>query len=238
MHQSLLVPLTGIIGLAVLAHWIAWRLRIPSILLFLGFGFLAGLLFHVIDIDQVMGELLLPIVSLSIAIILFEGGLTLRFADVQYIEGVVWRVLSLGVVITWTATTLFAMLLLNFSLQMALLIGAVLVVTGPTVIIPLLRQIRPSKRVASILRWEGIVIDPVGVVLTVLVFEAISAGSPTGSVFIVLAGLLKTMSIGLGLGYATVRLLIEAVRRHWMPDYLENPITYLARACRYWTAVD
>ncbi len=225
MHEDLLIALTGIIGLAVLTHWIAWRLRSPSILLFLGFGFLVGPILHLIDVDHVMGELLFPIVSLSIAIILFEGGLTLRFTDLRNIERVVWRILSVGVIVTWGLTALLASVLLGFSLQMSLLTGAVLVVTGPTVIIPLLRQVRPSKRVASILRWEGIIIDPIGVVLTVLVFEAISTGSPNGGVVIVLVGLVKTALVGVGLGYAAVRLLIEALRHHWIPDYLENPMT-------------
>ncbi|MBX3085956.1 MAG: sodium:proton antiporter [Anaerolineae bacterium] len=225
MHENLLIALTGIIGLAVVAHWVAWRLRIPSIVLFLGLGFLAGPILHVIDVDHVMGELLFPIVSLSIAIVLFEGGLTLRFADLRHIEGVVRRILSVGVVITWMLTTLLASLLLGFSLDMALLIGAVLVVTGPTVVIPLLKQIRPSVRVASVLRWEGIIIDPIGVVLTVLIFEVISTVHPNGGIAIVVLGLTKTAITGVVLGFTAARLLLEALRRHWIPDYLEIPIT-------------
>lgn len=225
MHEDLLVSLTGIIGLAVAAHWLAWRLRAPSILLFLGIGLLGGPILHVIDVDHVLGELLFPIVSLSIAIILFEGGLTLHVEDLRHVEVVVWRILSLGVITTWGLTTLLARLLLDFSFQMALLTGAILVVTGPTVIIPLLRQIRPSARVASILRWEGIVIDPVGVVLTVLVFDAISTANVNEGIAVILVGVLKTSVVGVVFGYAAVRFLIEALRRHALPDYLENPVT-------------
>ncbi|MEZ4670795.1 MAG: sodium:proton antiporter [Anaerolineae bacterium] len=225
MHDDLLIALTAIIGLAVVAHLISWRLQSPSILLFLAFGFLVGPVFHVVDVDHVMGELLFPIVSLSIAIILFEGGLSLQVGDLRQIESVVWRILSLGVIVTWVLTTILAAILLGFSLQLAVLIGAVLVVTGPTVIIPLLRQVRPTKRVGSILRWEGIVIDPIGVVLTVLVFEAITSVGAVGDVTLVLFGLLKTAFIGVVMGFAMGRLLIEALRRHWIPDYLENPIT-------------
>jgi NhaP-type Na+/H+ or K+/H+ antiporter len=225
MHEDLLIALTGLIGVAVLAHWISWRLRIPSILLFLAFGFLIGPVFQLIDVDHLMGELLFPIVSLAIAIILFEGGLTLRFADLRQIETVVWRILSLGMVVTWALTTLLASLLLGFSFQMALLIGAILVVTGPTVIIPLLRQVRPTQRVGSILRWEGILIDPIGVVLTVLVFEAISTVGPVAGIGVMALGLLKTAVIGLVIGYLAARLLIEGLRRHWIPEYLDNPIT-------------
>jgi NhaP-type Na+/H+ or K+/H+ antiporter len=225
MHDELLIALTAIIGLAVISHWIAWRLRLPSILLFLGSGILVGPVLHILDIDHVLGELLFPIVSLSIAIILFEGSLTLRFADLRHIERVVWRILSLGALVTWGLVTLLAMVLLGFDFQLALLLGAILVVTGPTVIIPLLRQIRPSRRVASILRWEGIVIDPIGVVLTVLVFEMISTASADGGVVVLLIGLIKTTVIGIGIGYGTARLLLELLRRQWIPDYLENPVT-------------
>ncbi|NJL55672.1 sodium:proton antiporter [bacterium] len=225
MHDDLLIALTGIIGLAVIAHWIAWRLRSPSILVFLAFGFLVGPILHLIDIDHVLGELLFPIVSLSIAVILFEGGLTLRFADLRHIGGVVWRILSIGVILTWGLTTLLASLLLGFNFQLALLTGAILVVTGPTVIIPLLRQIRPSGRVASILRWEGIVIDPLGVVLAVLMFEVVSPVNPNGSIVTLLLGLISTSVIGMTLGYVTARLLIETLRHHQIPEYLENPFT-------------
>lgn len=225
MHADLLLALTGLIGMAVLAHWISWRLRIPSILLFLAFGFLIGPVFQIIDIDSLMGELLFPVVSLAIAIILFEGGLTLRFGDLKQIEGVVWRMLSVGVLITWALTTLLASLLLGFSLQMSLLTGAILVVTGPTVIIPLLRQVRPKRRVGSILRWEGILIDPIGVALTVLIFDAIATTAPVSGAGLLLVGLLETAVVGLVFGYAAARLLIEGLRRHWIPEYLDIPIT-------------
>lgn len=225
MHPDLLLALTGLIGMAVLAHWVSWRLRIPSILLFLAFGFLIGPVFQIIDIDALMGELLFPIVSLAIAIILFEGGLTLRVGDLKQIESVVWRMLSVGVVITWALTTLLASLLLGFSLQMSLLTGAILTVTGPTVIIPLLRQVRPKRRVSSILRWEGILIDPIGVALTVLVFDAISTAEPVSGVGLLLVGLLETAVVGVVIGYTAARLLIEGMRRHWIPEYLDIPIT-------------
>ncbi|MBK8025454.1 MAG: sodium:proton antiporter [Chloroflexi bacterium] len=171
------------------------------------------------------GELLFPIVSLSIAIILFEGGLTLRFADLHRVRGVLRSILSLGVMVTWALTTLLAMLLLGFNVQIAVLLGALLVVTGPTVIIPLLRQVRPSGRVGSLLRWEGIVIDPIGVALTVLVFEAIVSTTPNDGIVILISGLLRTSLVGFIIGYLAARLLLELLRRHWLPDTLENPVT-------------
>ncbi|MBK8023978.1 MAG: cation:proton antiporter [Chloroflexi bacterium] len=225
MHNDILIGLTGILVLAIAAHWIAWRLRTPSILIFLTFGLIVGPFLRLIDIDHLLGELLFPIVSLSIAIILFEGGLTLRFADLHRVRGVLRSILSLGVMVTWALTTLLAMLLLGFNVQMAVLLGALLVVTGPTVIIPLLRQVRPSGRVGSLLRWEGIVIDPIGVALTVLVFEAIVSTTPNDGIVILISGLLRTSLVGFIVGYLAARLLLELLRRHWLPDTLENPVT-------------
>lgn len=223
LHESVLVGLVAVLGLGVSAQWLAWRLRIPSILFLLFLGFIAGPIVHLLNVDELFGELLFPIVSLSVAIILFEGGLTLRVKDLVEIGTVLRRLLTIGVVITWLLTAFMASLLLGFDQSLSLLVGAILIVTGPTVVIPLINQVRPSGRVASILRWEGIVIDPVGAVLAVLIFEAVRV-APTVGIEIVLFGLIKTTLIGSTLGYIVARLIILIIARHWIPDYLENPI--------------
>ena len=151
----------------------------PAILLLLGFGMILGLF---VRPDQMLAELtgsdpsvgpkiLFPIVSLAVAAILFEGGLTLKFSELKSAGNIVLRLVSIGALVTWVLTSLAAWLLLRMDGHLAILLGAILVVTGPTVVIPLLRHIRPSRRIGSIVKWEGIVIDPVGAVLAVLVFE-------------------------------------------------------------------
>jgi len=152
-------------------------MRMPSILFLLVFGFLAGPVTGLLDPDALLGELLLPIVSISVAIILFEGGLTLRLEELREIGGVVLALVTLGAIVTWSLAAAAAHFVLGLEVQVAVLLGAVLVVTGPTVIGPLLRHVRPTGRVADILKWEGIVIDPIGALLAVLVFEALLVGA-------------------------------------------------------------
>lgn len=222
MHNDLLVGLAIVITLSISAQWLAWRTKLPSILLLLTFGIIAGSFAHVVDTDELMGDLLFPVVSLSVAIILFEGGLTLRLDDLPEIGSVIRNLITVGVGITWLISTLAARLFLDLDWSIALLLGAILVVTGPTVVIPLLNQIRPSGRASSILRWEGIIIDPVGAVLAVLVFEEILIGD--NQVLIAGWGLIKTVLIGGIIGWGSARLMIEAFSRYWVPDNLHNPV--------------
>lgn len=228
LHNELLINIAIVITLAISAQWLAWRLKLPSILLLLLAGFLAGPITNILDVDHLMGELLFPVVSVSVAIIMFEGGLSLRFSDLRETGRVFRNLLTIGVLITWLLSALTAYVLLGLGIGLSLLIGGILVVTGPTVIIPMLKQIRPSARVASILRWEGIVIDPVGAVLAVLVFEAIIATDPSSRVNSVLAVLTNTILIGTILGFVVARLLILFFGRHWVPENLQNPVTLMA----------
>lgn len=228
MHEDLLVSLALIPALGIAAQWISWRLRQPSIIFLLSFGLLVGPIATlilgdpIIDVTHVFGELLFPFVSLAVSIILFEGGLGLRFSDIRGSGRVVRRLISLGVVATWLISAVAAYYLFDFDVGLSLLMGATIVVTGPTVIIPLLKQIRPKGRVGSILRWEGIIIDPVGAVLAVLVFEEIIGGPDIpGLVW----SITKSIMIGVGLGVIAGRLMLETYRRFLVPDSLQNPVT-------------
>lgn len=224
--------LAGVPLLGIAAQWLAWRLRLPSILLLLGLG---GALGAVVNPDRLLAELagadsvasvgpriLFPIVSLSVAIILFEGGLTLRFSELRDAGSVVLRLVTLSALVSWILTGVAASLCLGLDVRLAALIGAILVVTGPTVVAPMLRQIQPSRKMASIVKWEGIVIDPIGAVLAVLVFEFVFAeggGAPAASIAFLL---LKTAVIGVVLGVITASLLVQCVKRYWIPDFLHG----------------
>src|SRR5690606_9764161 len=129
-----------------------------------------------LHVDALLGDLLFPIVSLSVGVILFEGGLSLKLEDLRHTGSVIRNLITVGALVTWVLTTAAAYFILGLNLALAVQLGAVLVVTGPTVIGPLLRHVRPSGQVGSILRWEGILIDPVGATLAVLVFDAILIG--------------------------------------------------------------
>jgi NhaP-type Na+/H+ or K+/H+ antiporter len=226
----LLAVLAGVIILGVGAQWIAWRIRAPAILVLLAAGFLSGPVVGFVDPDSQFGGLLLPAVSLSVALILFEGALSLEFRELREVGRPVIGLLTVGAVATWLMTTMAAHWILSLRLNDALLLGAILVVTGPTVIGPLLREIRPTGRVSSIARWEGIVIDPIGACLAVLVFQAAEDGQITGlrhAFFAVASGLAITAGIGSAIGIGAAFMLTFVLHRFWLPDYLQIPVTLM-----------
>lgn len=224
---------TGVLCLGIAAQWLAWRMRLPSILLLLAFGFAAGLFYDqsgVVDEDT-----LYALVGLSVGVILLEGGFTLKIAELREAGGAVLRLISIGVLVSWGLTAVAAKFLAGFSWPVAVLFGAILVVTGPTVIGPLLRSVKPTRRVNTVLKWEGIVIDPVGAVLAVLVFGVLFGaghGDGTHGEGAGLAGagwsLLKTLLVGCGFGWAAAMALAFVLARHWVPDFLQSAVILAA----------
>lgn len=227
MSEHLLVGVTSIIVLGIAAQWIAWRLHLPSILLLLTFGIIAGPVTGFLNPDEILGDALFPVVSLSVALILFEGGLNLKFSELEDSGQVVLRLVTIGIVVTWFLSAAGAYFLLGLALPLAVLLGAILVVTGPTVIIPLLRQIRVVGRTNSIVKWEGIVNDPIGAVLAVLVFEAILISGFGATTMAIVTGILLTIFDGVLLGGFSAILLIFLLKRYWVPDYLKNAVTLM-----------
>ncbi|QOJ13300.1 MAG: sodium:proton antiporter [Planctomycetia bacterium] len=224
---SPLSSLAAVILLGGAAQWIAWRLRLPSILLLLPIGVLAGPVSGLINPDALFGPILLPIVALSVAMILFEGGLTLNFRDIRDSHRVVWNLVSIGVLITWALAGLAAHFILGLPPALAALFGAILTVTGPTVVGPLLQQVRPTGPAAGILRWEGIVVDPIGALLAVLVFEVLISGGAGFAFAPIATSLGKTVLVGGGLGLLAALFLQSAIARYWIPDHLHNAVTLL-----------
>jgi NhaP-type Na+/H+ or K+/H+ antiporter len=235
-NQLLVVYLTIVPLLGVLAQWLAWRLRLPSILLLLAFGVILGQFIVPDDLlSQLTGSdpsaaarLLFPVVSLSVAIILFEGGLTLRLRELREAGNGVLRLVTIGALISWGLGSLAAWWMLGFSPGVAALLGAVLIVTGPTVVAPILRSIRPTRRVSSLVKWEGIVIDPIGAVLAVLVFDIVFAQHTQTPLVTTLGLLATTLAVGFGIGALTAWALIQWVKRYWLPDYLHGVVFLVA----------
>ena len=224
MPEHILIGLGAIIVFGILAQWLAWRLHLPAILLLLVFGFVAGPVTNLLDPLEVFGDLFFPLVSVSVAIILFEGGLSLKLRELRLGGPIVARLTTIGIVVTWIFAALGAHWIAGMNWNLAILLGAVLVVTGPTVIIPLLRQVRPTGRIGSIVKWEGIVNDPIGAILAVLVFEVIMAGS--GNISSVLAGsVLKALFLGTLFGLVGAGLTVLMIRRYLVPDFLQNPVS-------------
>jgi len=227
MDESLLIGLGSIIVLGVIAQWVAWKIHIPSILLLLVFGFAAGPLLGQLNPDAVFGDLLFPLVSISVGIILFEGGLSLKFSELKQVGGVVFRLVSVAVIVTWVLGAVSVHFITGMPIAPAVLLGAVLVVSGPTVIIPLLRDIRPSKRIASVIKWEGIVNDPIGAILAVLVFQVIAAGGMEFGVPVVAWGVFKAIFLGGLAGLVGAALIIILLKKFLIPDFLQNPFSLM-----------
>jgi NhaP-type Na+/H+ or K+/H+ antiporter len=223
-----MISLASIVVLGIGAQWLAWRLRLPSILLLLLAGFLAGPVAGVIEPDELLGETLFPIVSISVGIILFEGGLTLRLSDIAGMRRVVFRLITIGALVTWAIVGLGAYYIIGLSAEMSVLLGAIFIVTGPTVVIPLLKHVRPAGRVGSILKWEGILIDPVGATVAVLVLEAITSGRlENGALAPMLGGVLETLVVGIALGVIGAQFLVQVFKRYWVPEELQNPFAVM-----------
>ena len=222
-----LVQLAAIAVFVMGAQWLAWRLRLPSILLLLLSGFLLGPVFGVIDPDHLFGETLFPLVSMAVGLILFEGGLTLKIKELPANGRVIFRLISIGSIATWVIAASGARYILGFEWPIAVLAGAILIVTGPTVVSPLLRQIRPQGRAGTILKWEGILIDPVGAVLAVLVFEVIRLGGVDSVPSYLLLGIVQSLLVGIVFGLAGAGLLVALLKRYLIPDHLQNGVTLL-----------
>ena len=197
--------------LAAAAPLIAQVLRLPSILLLLALGFGAGAI-GALDPNALLGQQLISaVVSVAVGIILFDAGLELKLSKLTgTVARVYRRLVSVGILVTWAVATIAAYLLFNLSLQVALVLGAVLVVSGPTVVGPLLDFIRPSQTVNSVLKWEGTLADPIGATLGVVVFNAVIAGH--AKVDRGVAGFLLSIVIGAGFGLVGAVLVLVWVR--------------------------
>jgi NhaP-type Na+/H+ or K+/H+ antiporter len=225
-HESPFILLAALVVFGVASQWIAWRMRLPSILVLLLVGFLLGPVTGILRPDDLFGKILFPFVSLSVALILYEGGLSLRFRDLKEVGSSVRNLVTIGALITWLLTSLAAVFILGLPTRIAVLLGAILIVTGPTVIIPLLHHIQPHRRTASLLKWEGIVIDPVGAMLAVLVFEVVRSDFQGFNWHAVL-GLGNAVLTGGLTGMAGAWIVWVFFRRYWIPDLLHNPFSLM-----------
>lgn len=218
MNIELGLMLAGMLAIGFLAQWLAWRVKLPAILFLLLAGILLGPVLGVLNPDKLLGPLLFPVVSLAVAVILFEGSLTLRFHELAGIGHAVRGLVSYGAIVALLLLAVSAHYLAGLRWDIALLFGALTCVTGPTVIVPMLRTLRPNARIANTLRWEGIVIDPLGALFAVLIYEAIVSrhqGHAIGIFF-------STVLIGAAGGGIAAVILAFLLRRQWIPEYLQN----------------
>lgn len=223
-HATFALPVLVALGLG--AQWLAAALRLPAILPLLLVGFVVGPLTGWLHPAQVLGKTgLSALTSLAVGIILFEGGLTLNAKDIAGQGRTVLRLISLGALLTWGLSAAAAHLIVGLPWGVSALFGALVIVTGPTVIAPLIKNVRPNASVSNILRWEGILIDPVGALAAAVAFEWIRAQGSGEAVPGILGHILAFVVVGTLVGYMMGQALSQALRRHLLPDHLINPMT-------------
>ena len=220
-----LLQIVFILVVGTLCQIIGWRARLPSILLLLLAGIASGPVLGLLKPDVLLGPLLNPIVELAVAVILFEGGLSLKGTELGKIGKIVLRLITLATAFTWIFLSTLSYFLFQLSFPVSALLGAILVVTGPTVVGPLLRLIRARAPVEPILRWEGILIDPIGVILAVLVAEVCEAGIGFSTPLHIIAGMLIGLVVGGVLGWIGSLILARTIGRHLVPDQFIVPLS-------------
>ncbi len=231
-----MIELASVIIFGILAQWFAWRFKIPAILPLLLIGLLIGPISTLYTEDGAKwlepiwngtkglfpGESLFYFVSLSISIILFEGGLTLKLNEVKNVSSVITKLITVGSLVTFIGAAIAVFYIYNLSWQISFLFSALIIVTGPTVITPILRNIPLKRDVSAILKWEGILIDPIGALVAVLVFEFISVEEGyafTKTAFIEFG---KIILFGSTFGFAFAHTMVFAIKRKLVPHYLLN----------------
>lgn len=235
-----MLELAGIIILGILAQWVAWKLKIPAILPLILIGLLVGpIASEFISPDESKwiepvwngtkglfpGDGLYYFVSLAISIILFEGGLTLKRSEIKNVGHVITKLITLGSAVTFFGAGILAHFLFNLSWDIAFLFSGLIIVTGPTVITPILRNIPLKKDVSAVLKWEGILIDPIGALVAVLVFEFISVEGDSGFTITALIEFGKIVLFGTTFGFTFAHALAFAINRNFIPHYLLNVVS-------------
>ncbi|KQR87547.1 cation:proton antiporter [Sphingomonas sp. Leaf343] len=225
-HPALVIALIGALGIG--AQWVAWRTGWPAIALMLVAGVVAGPVTGLIDPKHVFGELLEPIVSIAVALILFEGGLSLNVRELRRTDGAVTRLLFLGVPIGWVLGTLACYYIGGLVWPVAVLFAGILVVTGPTVVLPLLRQSTIAARPRAILKWEAIVNDPIGALCGVVTYEYLRRVGEGGTIASVALSLLAASVVAGLIGWLAARAIGWAFPRGHVPEYLKAPVLLVA----------
>jgi NhaP-type Na+/H+ or K+/H+ antiporter len=231
-----MIELAGIVILGILAQWVAWRLKLPAILPLILIGLTVGPMSTLITEDGSKwiepvwngtkglfpGDSLYNFVSLAIGIILFEGGLTLKRNEISKVGPVIFKLISIGATVTFIGAGLATHYIFGLSWKIAFLFAALIIVTGPTVIAPILRNIPLKKDVSAVLKWEGILIDPIGALVAVLIFEFISLGDSSGYTKQAFIEFGKIVIVGFSFGIAAGIALYFAIKKKLIPHYLLN----------------
>lgn len=219
------IMLIGILGIG--SQWLAWKFNFPAIVVMSVAGLLVGPIFGIMNPEESFGDLYSPIISVAVAIILFEGSLNLKFKEISGLGKPIFRIASLGAFIAWILGSLTAHYVAGLSWAVAFVIGGLFIVTGPTVIMPLLRQSKLKARPAKILKWEGIIVDPIGVLLAVFAFEIIAfftldTHNGKDLILFFVIGIFAAL-----IGWLSGRLVGYLFETGRMPEFLKSPFVFV-----------
>ena len=224
IQEIALVSIVIVIVIGIFSQWLAWRIQWPSIVIMSVAGLIIGPMMGLINPKEALGELYSPLISLSVAVILFEGSTSLDVRELKGISKSVLRIITFGVFLAWIGGSFAAHFIAGLSLEVAFIIGGLFVVTGPTVIIPLLRQAKLKPRTAAVLKWEGIVVDPVGPLLALFAYEIIKFYIYPNFHFVDFIQFFIGAILAGFVGYIMGLLISLLVSKGLFPEYLKSPI--------------
>ncbi|MCF6410804.1 cation:proton antiporter [Pseudalkalibacillus salsuginis] len=226
MIESLLFTIMLIIVLGIGSQWLAWRFGFPAIVIMTFAGLLAGPFLGIINPQEDFGQIYNPIISAAVAIILFEGSLSLDYREIRGVGRPILRIISFGAFIAWILGSLAAHYFAGLSLAVAFVIGGLFTVTGPTVILPLLRQAKLKSRPAAILKWEGIIVDPLGALLAVFAFEIIQFLTEEAVTAQTLLLFFVASAVAGFLGWLFGRVSGWMIEKGHVPEFLKSPFVF------------
>src|SRR5699024_1272657 len=224
MEQVALISIVVILALGIFSQWLAWRIQWPSIVIMSIAGLIIGPIFGLINPSDALGELYSPIISLAVAIILFEGSSSLDFREIRDISKSVFRIVTWGAFLAWIGGALAAYYIAGLEIEVAFIIGGLFVVTGPTVIIPLLRQAKLKPRIAAVLKWEGIIVDPAGPLLALLAYQVTRVLTNEALSFNYLLNFFIGSLVAVILGFVLGILIAKMASKGLFPEYLKSPL--------------
>ncbi|MBY0221509.1 cation:proton antiporter [Sporosarcina aquimarina] len=224
MEEVALISVVSILALGIFSQWLAWRIQWPSIFIMSIAGLLIGPLLGLVNPELALGELYSPLISLAVAIILFEGSSNLDVREIKDISKSVFRVVTLGAFLAWILGSLTAHFIAGLTWEVSFIIGGLFVVTGPTVIIPLLRNAKLKARTAAVLKWEGIIVDPAGPLLALFAYEVIKVLTNENLSLNYLLNFFGGAGLAVLLGLVMGTLIGIMANKGQFPEYLKSPV--------------
>ncbi|WP_432354324.1 cation:proton antiporter [Sporosarcina sp. A2] len=224
MENLALISVVAVLALGIFSQWLAWRIQWPSIVIMSIAGLLIGPVLGLINPEAALGDLYGPLISLAVAVILFEGSSNLDIREIKGISKSVTRIVTVGAFLAWILGSLAAHFFAGLQWEIAFIIGGLFVVTGPTVIIPLLRNAKLKSRTAAVLKWEGIIVDPAGPLLALFAYEVIKVLSNDNLTMSNLLSFFGGAGLAILLGLAVGLFISVMATKGQFPEYLKSPI--------------